>query len=309
MEHKRALENFRLRVFRAVAESLSFRVAAENLYLTQPAVTLQIKALEEGLGLQLFDRTGGRVTLTRAGETLLGFAARIDQLLLEADTALSLVRGEYSGNLIVGASLTIAQYLLPRLLGAFAQLYPGIQLSAISRNTEQIVEALIERRVAVGMIEGPPLKREIQIEPFFDDELVLIVPAAHEWAERGVATAEELAGSPLILREQGSGSRKVAEIALRKIGLPPKRLRILFEFDSTEAIISAVEAGLGVGFVSKLAVGKEIRLQTLRTVAVERLSMQRAFCLAYVKGAEHEPAVDKFLHFARQAPSFLQMRH
>ena len=309
MEHKRALENFRLRVFRAVAESLSFRVAAENLYLTQPAVTLQIKALEEGLGLQLFDRTGGRVTLTRAGETLLGFAARIDQLLLEADTALSLVRGEYSGNLIVGASLTIAQYLLPRLLGAFAQLYPGIQLSAISRNTEQIVEALIERRVAVGMIEGPPLKREIQIEPFFDDELVLIVPSAHEWAERGVATAEELAGSPLILREQGSGSRKVAEIALRKIGLPPKRLRILFEFDSTEAIISAVEAGLGVGFVSKLAVGKEIRLQTLRTVAVERLSMQRAFCLAYVKGAEHEPAVDKFLHFARQAPSFLQMRH
>ncbi|HMF79578.1 MAG TPA: LysR substrate-binding domain-containing protein, partial [Bryobacteraceae bacterium] len=267
------------------------------------------KALEEGLGLQLFDRTGGRVTLTRAGETLLGFAARIDQLLLEADTALSLVRGEYSGNLIVGASLTIAQYLLPRLLGAFAQLYPGIQLSAISRNTEQIVEALIERRVAVGMIEGPPLKREIQVEPFFDDELVLIVPAAHEWAERGVATAEELAGSPLILREQGSGSRKVAEIALRKIGLPPKRLRILFEFDSTEAIISAVEAGLGVGFVSKLAVGKEIRLQTLRTVAVERLSMQRAFCLAYVKGAEHEPAVDKFLHFARQAPSFLQMRH
>jgi DNA-binding transcriptional LysR family regulator len=292
------LANFRLKVFRAVAEHLSFRRAGEELYLTQPAVTLQIKALEEDLGVSLFDRTGTQVALTAAGSVLLDYVRRVDELLAEAEQGIAALGGTVGGELRLGVSTTIAQYVLPRMLGEFHREYPQVRLAVESGNTEEIVNALGEQRVALGLIEGPARRRDVHAEPFLEDELVLIVPASHEWAETGSIQAEQLVGAPLLMREQGSGTRRVIEMALESAGLKMKALRIALALDSTESIKSAVEAGLGVGFASRWAIYKEVEMGTLRVVEIRGLRVQREFTLVYPAGPAPGGAAGAFRKFA-----------
>ena len=259
------LENFRLKVFRAVAEHLNFRKAAEQLFLIQPAVTLQIKALENDLGMRLFDRTGGRITLTRQGSALLGYANQLARLASQAERELGCSEGIVSGELALGASTTIAQYVLPRLLEVFQNEYPKIQFSLQSGNTSEVVSCLLEGRVALGLIEGPARERGVRTEPFMEDELMLITPPSFD-SDR-LAPAQFLSSS-LLMRERGSGSRRVVELALEKVGFKLKAFKKVMELDSTEAIKSAVEAGLGVGFVSRWAIAKELELGTLKIAEV-----------------------------------------
>src|SRR6516165_8417591 len=174
--HMAQLENFRLKVFRAVAEHLNFRKAAEHLFLTQPAVTLQIKALENDLGVRLFDRAAGRISLTRQGLVLLRYANKVANLVSQAERELGAGDGKVSGELPLGVSTTIAQYVLPRLLGAFLDEHPRVEFSLHSGNTSEIVELLLGDSVAIGLIEGPSRHREVHAEPFMEDELVLIAP-------------------------------------------------------------------------------------------------------------------------------------
>ena len=170
-------------------------------------MSLQIKALEEDLGVQLFDRTGSRIALTSAGNKLLGFAQQVNALLIRAEQEIAASCGEHAGHLALGASTTIAQYVLPRLIGSFHREFPRVQTTLISGNTEQIVDAVARRQIALGFIEGPAHSRDVKTEPFLIDELVLIVPAAHEWAERSLIACSEIASMPLLMRERGSGTR------------------------------------------------------------------------------------------------------
>lgn len=292
------LENFRLVVFRAVAEHLSFRKAAEELYLTQPAVSLQIKALEEDLGVQLFDRTGSRITLTRAGEKLLAFAKQARALLVQAEEAIAASGGEHAGRLALGASTTIAQYVLPRLIASFQREFPRVQVTLTSGNTEQVVNSVSHQQIALGFIEGPAHSREVKTEPFLVDELVLIVPSAHEWAERPSIATSEIVSMPLLMRERGSGTRRVIEDALERQKVKLSALQIVMELDSTEAIKSAVEAGLGSGFVSRWALAKDVRTGTsLRTVAIEGLRIQRDFLIACAAGPGPHGLAEEFRRF------------
>ena len=293
-----SLENFRLVVFRAVAERLSFRKAAEELYLTQPAVSLQIKALEEDVGVQLFDRTGTHISLTAAGEILLNYCHQVKTLLAQTEQEIAALGGEHSGELALGASTTIAQYVLPRLLGEFCREHPRVHPTLVSGNTEHIVEAVEKQRISLGFIEGPARSRDVKTEPFLQDELVLIVSNAHEWAERTSVSCSEIASIPLLMRERGSGTRHVIELALERQGIKRKSLHILMELDSTEAIKSAVEAGLGVGFVSRWAIAKDLRLgNTFKIVEVEGLSIKREFLVAYASGPEPQGLVVEFHRF------------
>lgn len=296
------MENFRLKVFRVVAEKLNFTQAAEALYLTQPAVTLQIKALEQSLGTRLFDRVGGHIALTPAGEVLLRYAREIEALTARAEYEVHRLSGEESGKLALGASTTIAQYLLPRLAGDFAAANPRIELSILGANTEHIVAALVEERITLGLIEGPPGRADVKAEDFINDELFPIASVNHEWAapEALHIKAAQLASAPLILRERGSGTRHVVEQALKAAGLKLRNLRVVIELDSTEAIKSAVEAGLGIGFVSQWALIKERRLGTLKTFRVEGLSIRRQFQLLYARGPEPVGPAGAFLRFARE---------
>lgn len=165
------LENFRVKVFRTVAESLSFRKAAEQLFLTQPAITLQIKALEDELGVRLFDRTN-RVSLTPQGSILLRYAQKMAALASETEQALAAAQGRLEGEFALGVSSTISQHVLPRLIGAFVNENPRVQLTFHSGNTEEIVKLLLDDRVPIGLIEGPPRHSKVHTEHFMEDELV-----------------------------------------------------------------------------------------------------------------------------------------
>jgi len=289
------LENFRLKVFRAVAEHLSFRKAAEHLFLTQPAVTLQIKALEDDLGVRLFDRSGSRVSLTRDGSLLLGYANKIASLASDAERALGTDQGTVAGELSLGVSTTIAQYVLPRLLGAFLDEHPRVHFSLHSGNTSEIVQLLLESKVCLGLIEGPARDRGIRTEAFMQDELVLIVPPKFE---SNPLSRDQFLGSRLLMREHGSGSRRVVETALEKAGYKLKSLKNAMNLDSTEAIKSAVEAGLGVGFVSRWAISKELELGTLKVAEVAGVKVCRHFSLVSRTGPEPQGPAGAFRLFA-----------
>lgn len=292
------LDNFRLVVFRAVAEHLSFRRAAEELFLTQPAVSHQIKALEDDLGVLLFDRTGNQAKLTNAGKVLQNYASQSSALLTEAEREIGALHGNFSGELKLGASTTIAQYVLPRLLGEFCRTYPRVQPSLISGNTEQIVQAVESRQIELGFLEGPPRNRNIKTEAFLRDELVLIAPIAYEWVERDRVSAAALTDFALLMREPGSGTRRVVELALEKNGIKRRTLKTVMELDSTEAIKSAVEAGLGAGFVSRWAISKDARLESsFKIIEIEDLQIQRDFLIAEIKGPEHASLAQEFKRF------------
>jgi LysR family transcriptional regulator, transcriptional activator of the cysJI operon len=292
------MENFRLKVFRAVAEQQSFRKASERLNLSQPAVSQNIHALEEELGVRLFDRSGNRVRLTQAGTVLLRFARRSAQLAREALDALAKIAGEPRGELRLGASTTVAQYILPRMLGAFQKQYPQITLSVTSGNTEHIVELLLQGRIAMGIIEGPASSRELHKTRFLEDRMVLIVPRGHPWAALREIPIDSLKDVPLLMREPGSGSRRVVELALKRKGLKLGQLNVPMDLDSTEAILSGVEAGLGVGFVSQWAIGKEVRLGTLKPVRITGLEIVRDLTLIQRSGPSPDGAAGAFERFA-----------
>jgi DNA-binding transcriptional LysR family regulator len=293
-----SLDNFRLVVFRKVADQLSFRKAAEELYLTQPAVSLQIKALEEDLGVQLFDRTGTQIRLTAAGRVLVGYAEQASSLLLQAERDIAALSGDHSGHLALGASTTIAQYVLPRLLGEFRKGYPRVQCNLISGNTEHIVEAVESQKIELGFIEGPARSRGVKTEPFLKDELVLIVSTAHEFAERASISCGDLGAAQLMMRERGSGTRRVVEMALERQGVKRSSLHVTMELDSTEAIKSAVEAGLGIGFISRWAIAKDLRLDnSFKIVEIEGVRIHRDFLLAYASGPEPVGLAMEFRRF------------
>lgn len=297
------LENFRLRVFRAVAEQMSFRKAAEVLHLSQPAVSQQIRALEEEAGTRLFDRGAGeghgtQIALTEAGSVLLRYAKTAATTMEEARRALAALQHDVAGELRLGASTTVAQYVLPRILGAFLRQYPQVDMSLMSGNTERIVEAVAEEQVALGIIEGPAMRREVKTERMIRDEMVLIVNPNHAWAQASAISPGELSKMPMLLRERGSGSRRVVERALKQAGLPLRSLRVAMELDSTEAIISGVESDLGVGFVSRFAIGKAQRLGTVRLVRVKGLEIVRDFSFVRLAGSEAVGAAAAFQRFA-----------
>ncbi|MGO8719867.1 MAG: LysR substrate-binding domain-containing protein [Acidobacteriaceae bacterium] len=279
------MENFRLKVFRIVAQHLNFSRAAEELSLSQPAVTQQIKTLEDEYGIPLFDRSGGRITLTPAGKVLLPYANKLKTISDEAYEIVTSTGGNHAGKLALGASQTIGQYLLPQLVAAFLRENPRIAITAISGNTDEILAALTVGKIQLAMVEGPGLRKDVRLEPFMEDQMVLVVPASHEWANQEISV-NELKQEHLLMREFGSGSRRVVEGSLAKAGLKKKDLKTTMELDSTEALLSAVEAGLGVTFVSRWAVRNQLTLGTLRLARVKKLRLSRMFSVAYPVGPE-----------------------
>ena len=289
------LENFRLKVFRAVARHLNFHKAAEQLFLSQPAVTLQIKAMERDLGVRLFDRRGGNVSLTRQGSMLLGYANRLAAVVSEAERELGSKDGKSSGELALGVSTTIAQYVLSRLLSAFLAEYPLVDLTLHSGNTSEIVRLLLDGKIAVGLVEGPARDRGVRSEPFMEDELVPIAPLD---TPSNDLSPGEFVKAKLLMREPGSGSRQVVEKALKSAGYALKSFKKLVILDSTEAIKSAVEVCNGIGFVSRWAIAKELELGTLKVVEVKGVRAVRHFSVITRSGPDPQGPAGALRAFA-----------
>ena len=272
------LENFRLRVFREVAAHNNFRRAAQALYITQPAVTQQIKALEEELGGALFDRSGGRVQLTPMGEALLCGAEASHETLAIALQNVAALQGQVRGGLRIAASTTIAQYVLPGVLGRFARKNPKVEFELESANTARVAEAVVGGQAAMGLVEGPVHRADLQVTEWVRDELVLVVAATHAWAGKTVTLAD-MRKAPLLLRERGSGTREIVEEALQSAGLKPGALNVRMALSSIEAILACVEQGVGVAFASRFALQRQLALKTLRIVPVDGLEIARSFHL------------------------------
>lgn len=295
------MENFRLKVFRVVAGHLNFSRAAEELLLTQPAVTQQIKALEDEYGVSLFDRSGGRIALTPAGKALLPYAEQIRSISDEAVAAVAAASGKLGGQLALGASQTIGQYVLPNLVAGFLRENPRVSVTAVSANTDGILQSLVEHRIQLALVEGPAQRKDIHVEPFMEDQMVLVVPSLHEWADHTIPPAA-LKDAPLLMREFGSGSRRVVENALTRAGLKKKDLVISMELDSNEGLLSAVEAGLGVTFVSRWAARSQLALGTLSAARVSGLRLSRMFSIAYPTGPEPSGNAGEFRRFLLSQP-------
>lgn len=280
------IENFKLKVFRVVAEMLNYRRAAEELHLTQPAITAQIRSLEESIGIALFDRIGRDTTLTPAGATLLKYVRQIESITNDAIAALAPFGGQEGLEMNVGASHTIAVYLLPKLLAEVLRDWPKLRVHVISGSTNEVLQALVTHQVAVGLIEAPAHRPDLRIETFAEDELTLIVRPDHPWTQKPLVRAAELVQEPILLREVGSGMRQFVEEYLEQNGVLRRQLRTSLDIDATEGIVSAVEAGLGVGFVPRAAIEKALRVGAVSEVRLENGPIRRQLSIALLNGPD-----------------------
>ncbi|SNT12163.1 DNA-binding transcriptional regulator, LysR family [Granulicella rosea] len=289
----------RIRTFRVVAELLNYRKAAQQLHLTQPAVTAQIQSLEQGIGIALFNRVGRGVALTKAGEVLLSYARRMEILNNEAAAALSAIGSQEEFEIGLGASHTLAVYLLPRLLPSLLASWPKLRIHIHAGSTSEVLDAISTYRISLGIIEAPGLRPDLKIEPFGQDELSLIVPVQHRWTGRRTISAAELAEENLLLREPGAGMRRYIEDFFDKHGLR-RQLRNSVAMNSTEGILAAVEAGAGVGFVSYLALEKALKLNSVRTVPIEGGPILRPLSIVLHEGPEPQGPVQQLIYLLRQ---------
>lgn len=295
-----ALNFHQLHIFYTVAERGSFSAAAQSLHMTQPAVTMQVQSLEDYFGTKLLQRSTKRIELTEAGRTLMPFAQRSIDLIRDTDQAMSTFTKQLKGRLQLGSSLTIGEYILPRLLGPFGQEYPHISISMKVMNTSQIMEDILNHQLNFGLIEAPVNHPDMHMEAVMSDELRLIVSKDHPLANRSSVTLEEVLEYPFVLREQGSGTRLVMEEQLRKKKIDPASMKIVMELGSTGAVKSAVEAGLGISFVSSSSVKHEVALGLIRMIKISDVKFQRQFYSIYLKSALLPISAVTFLTFLRE---------
>ncbi|MRN52494.1 selenium metabolism-associated LysR family transcriptional regulator [Paenibacillus monticola] len=289
-----------LHIFYTVSERGSFSAAAQTLHMTQPAVTMQVQALEDYFGTKLFNRTTKKILLSEAGQMLMPYAQRSIELMRETDQAMSAFTHMLGGRLQLGASLTIGEYVLPRLLGPFGKEYPNISIMMKVMNTSQIMEEIHKHQLNFGLIEAPVTHPDMVIEPVMGDELKLIVPRDHPLAAKHEVTLEEALQHPFILREQGSGTRSVMEEQILAKGLDLASMRIVMELGSTGAVKSAVEAGLGITMISTSSVKHEVTLGLLKIVNISDASLKRQFYAIHLKSTLLPISAVTFLTFLRQ---------
>ncbi len=294
------MEDHKLRVFCTVAETGSFSKASEIIHLTQPAVSLQIQALEDLYETKLFDRTSSSVTLTTSGEVLYKYAKEILTLYAQAEKDIGEITGLVKGSIAIGASTTIGNYLLPLVISDFKTENPKIKIHLLVGNTKRVVDLLNAGNLDIGLVEGEIKKYKIISETLISDELMLIVPSEHPWAKKKDISMLDIIKEPFIFREEGSGTRQVIEKYLNKRGITTQKMNVSTILGSTEAIKEAVERGIGIAIVSKWTVRKEIKAGVLKPLSFKEGRMLRNFSLIFNKNTVTSYAVEEFLNYLRQ---------
>jgi len=292
-----------LEVFCRIVELKSFSRAAEAVYLTQPTVSGHIKVLEEFVGVKLLDRLGREVLPTKVGELLYGYAKQILALRNQAIQALEEYKGSLKGHLVIGGSNIPGEYFLPTLLGTFKARYPEISITLRIADSREIVRGVLEGTLELGAVGAKFDDGQLIYLKLLEDELVLVLPPGHAWASKPVVALEELVEQPMILREVGSGSRKVFEDALHAARLDSNALAVVAELGSTEAIRQAVKSGAGVSVISLRAIQDDLDRGTLRTVPLEGIRLTRDFYLVYHKNRSRSPLCEAFANFLLESVS------
>ncbi len=284
-----------LEIFYVVVQHRSITSAASDLHLTQPAVSLQLKALEKDMGLPLLERGGKKFRLTEAGEALYRCAVSILHAKDEAQRSIAELSTATKGKLILGGNTTGGMYLLPRIVREFKEQYPKTEVIFQIESTEWIYEKILQNVVDMGLVGGPTEDRRFGVEPICVDDVVLIVLPSHPFAKVGEISPKQLEDQPCILPTQGSRTRRLVEHKLKEMGI---NLRIAMELPGTEAVKKGVEANLGIAFVSRFAVERECALGDLKIVRIDRAKITRYMELIYRKQKYFSPVAQRFREFA-----------
>jgi DNA-binding transcriptional LysR family regulator len=270
--------DFRLQVFYTVAKRLNFTKASAELYISQPAVTKHIKELEAQFKVSLFERSGNkRILLTPAGEMLLQYAERLLEIYRELDYDMNLLVKQHSGVLRIGASTTVAQYIIPPILAQFHKKFKDIKVLLITGNTEEIELALLNKEIEFGIIEGISRNPQIRYEEYLNDELVLVSAFNNPIIKKDVIKPEELPNYPLLLREPGSGTLDVIAHALKPHNLKLSDLQIEMQLGGTESIKSYLLHSNCLAFLSIHSVLKELKNNECRIIDIKGLTIERPF--------------------------------
>ncbi len=288
----------RLQVFHAVARLLSFTKAAEVLHMTQPAVTFQVRQLEEQFDTRLFDRAHNRVSLTEAGHVAFEFAESIFEKYSEMENSIRELTGSISGSLTLGASTTISEYMLPSLLGDFNAQNPEVLLRLRVSNTEGIVSMVENNVIDLGVVEGPVTNKNLLVEVCRKDHLVVVVPPDHPLANNKSVTVKDVLEHSFICREEGSGTRDVIGEYFKDQGLGKHALKACLELGSPEAVKGAIEAGMGVSILSSVSISKELKLGTLKGIPLNP-PLSREFSFVRQRQKFRVRTMEELLEFAR----------
>lgn len=274
----------------------SFTGAAKQMFMSQPAISFQIKALEDDLQVALFRRDEKKVVLTEAGRLLLPEARQLLGHYNKIRAGLDSLRGLETGRISVGAGTIPGEYLLPISIGIFRAKYPGIKVKLRIAGSGDVIKWIKEREVDLGVLGSPVVDDNLELVPWLDDELVLILPANHRWAGKLIDIAE-LAGEKYIMREEGSGTRRSIEEILEKNSFSMEKLEVEMELGSTRAVISAVQAGLGLGFVSRWAAAETLAAGKISAAIINGINMNRKLFLVRYTPAIANYAADAFFNF------------
>ena len=288
----------RLEVFHTVARLLSFTKAAEELNMTQPAVTFQVRQLEDAFDTRLFDRTHNKVSLTRAGEEVFTYSERIFELYGEMSESIKSLTGDDSGTVTIGASTTIAEYMIPAMLGQFKNRYSEVAVSLKVTNTDGIVKMVEDNAIDLGVVEGTVNNKQLLVEPCRVDKLVVITHNEHPLAKQSAVPCAELLNYPFISREAQSGTRGVFSDYLAEHGYSESDLISALEMGSTESIKGAVEAGMGISVVSSATIEKELQLGLLTSIPLDP-PLERHFSFVHQRQKFRTRLMDKLYEFAR----------
>jgi DNA-binding transcriptional LysR family regulator len=295
------MDTRQLQAFCEVVDRKSFSQAAERLGVTQPAVSLQVRALEKRLGTQLLDRSGRRVEATEAGLKLYKSAQRLlaleHEILAELDEGAT---GELAGAFEIGASTGPGSVVLAPLLCRFADLHPELHVSLVVFDTQSVVERVADRTIELGVVGAAPRHRGVDYEPFVRDTVILVCPAGHPFAGRAVSL-DEVRAAQLILMQEGAGVRQMLEEELRTAGMRLRDLNARIELGLQESVLSAVRAGYGVTFISRASVENDLATGVLAEARVEGLELEREINLVRATGRTETRAARAFVDFARDA--------
>lgn len=282
-----------LRVFSEAARHLSFARASEELHLSAPAVSMQVRDLEAVLGLPLFDRSQRKVSLTITGEYFLVYARRVLSSLKEAEDLVARLRSAQSGRLAVGM-LSTAKYFLPRLLAGFVKEHPAVEVKLAEGNRQQLVEQLHENELDFAIMGRPPRELESRAEPFAVHPLGIVAAASHPLAALPRVGAAQIAGERFVTREPGSGTRAAMEDYFREARIEPP---VIMQMDSNETIKQAVIAGLGLSFLSLHTVALEVKADLLRVLPLEGLPLKRHWHVVHTRARTLSPAAEAFRYY------------
>ncbi len=294
------MENFRLKVFRSVAKNLSFTKAANELFITQPAITKNIHALENELGLRLFNRKGNKIFLTDEGLVLLEHAEKLFDLQLKLEDDLNRFKENPTGSFRLGASTTIAQYVIPPVLSKFHKKFNDVKLSLPTGNSEQIADSLLKGEIDLGIVEGKIKSRDIHYSRFISDELVAATSFDNQLIRTNEISLEKLASLPLVLRERGSGTLEVIEHALKSKNIKLSDLNVRMYLGSTEAIKVFLEHDDCIGFVSIRALEKELKVGSHKIVRIKNFQIKRIFNFITPQGLKPTKIASQFIKFAKE---------